>query len=269
MDYTDDIIIDSPKLHWPMAEYTKGHEPHFLFIITPPYSGSTALAEILNTSNKTMLLHESGEGQWLVPGLCEDDRWNSNKVIDYASVKSVWLNQYQKTKAQNPSVKVVVEKSPSNMVRIKTLASQFDSCSFLANNRDPYANCASTLYRHHEADELSQNERLEILSVMAAAWLKRSMTILELVTSLNIPLVTYENFCEDPIILSRVLELPEGVAESIDPYAKVQVKDYMTNQIVNKNDIQINRLSSAEISHLSSIFDCYSFLLEHFNYKIL
>lgn len=216
-----------------------------------------------------MLLHESGEGQWLVPGLCEDDRWDSNKVIDYRSVKSVWLKKYQDVKRENQLIDVVIEKSPSNMMRIKTLASQFQSYSFLANNRDPYANCASILYRHHKADELTTEQRLELLSVLAAAWLKRSFVISELIASQQIPLVTYEDFCDDPSTLIRVLDLPEGVAATIDPFAKINVKDCMPNQIVNKNDLQINRLKAREINHLSSIFDCYSMILQKFNYRVL
>jgi len=77
---------------WPIPNYKNNNEPHFLFIITPPYSGSTALAKFLNTSKQISLFGLKGEGQWLIPGLCEKNRWEKDKYINYSSVKAVWLN---------------------------------------------------------------------------------------------------------------------------------------------------------------------------------
>ena len=70
------------KSRWPTQRYDENNQPHFFFLITPPYSGSTAIAKLLNTSRKTMTLNSKGEGQWLVPGLCEKDRWNPDKEVD-------------------------------------------------------------------------------------------------------------------------------------------------------------------------------------------
>jgi hypothetical protein len=66
-------------------------EPHFLFVITPPYSGSTALAQVLNTARGAAILHRTGEGQWLVPGMCAEDRWNPSKPMDWDSIRATWL----------------------------------------------------------------------------------------------------------------------------------------------------------------------------------
>ena len=70
---------------WPIPSYNKKDEPHFLFIITPPYSGSTALAKFLNTSSKISIFGNKAEGQWLIPGMCQKNRWENNKYIDYDS----------------------------------------------------------------------------------------------------------------------------------------------------------------------------------------
>ena len=61
---------------WPKPNFVAEDRPHVLFILAPPYTGSTAIATLLNSSTRTMLLHEQGEGQWLIPGLCAEDRWN-------------------------------------------------------------------------------------------------------------------------------------------------------------------------------------------------
>lgn len=124
------------KSKWPVPKFDKSNEPHFLFIITSPYSGSTALSELLNSSHRTMILQERGEGQWLIPGLCEEDRWNPDKKVNYESVKAVWLNRFQSVQRLVQHVDVVIEKSPPNMMRIEELSSQFRNYSFIANNRN-------------------------------------------------------------------------------------------------------------------------------------
>jgi len=249
--------------------YEKNVEPHFLFIITPPYSGSTALAKLLDSSSRTMILQERGEGQWLIPGLCEKDRWEPDKEVNYESVRAVWLHEYQSRKRLNNEIDVVIEKSPPNMMRIEELSAQFKDFSFIANNRNPYANCASILYRRFDAESLGYEERVRILENIADKWLTRSRRIQELIQMLEIPLITYEAFCENPALVKNTLRTPAGVAESIDPEAKVKVKDYKIQGIVNQNQRQISRLSIIEIESCSAIFRRHKELLSFYDYHIL
>lgn len=257
-----------PVSQWPRPAFAETSQPHFLFIVTPPMSGSTAMAEVLNSSARTTLLQERGEGQWLVPGLCADDRWNSSMFVDFESVKAVWLSTYAQMQAAAPLLEVVIEKSPPNMVRIEQLAAQFRSVSFLANNRDPYANCASILYRNYAADQLSAADRSQVLTRLTHEWVLRSEKISELVLKLHIPLLTYEKFCESPKSILQVLALPGGVAESIDTSAVVKVKDYPLQGIVNQNERQLALLSSSELATISKGLQAHSKLLEFFGYQL-
>src|SRR5690606_7365225 len=86
-------------------------QPHFLFIVTPPFSGSTALAELLHSSPAVGFLQERAEGQWLVPGLCADARWDPTLPVDYAAVQAVWLQRWQQLRQVQPQLQVIVEKS--------------------------------------------------------------------------------------------------------------------------------------------------------------
>jgi len=97
----------------------------FLFIITPPYSGSTALAILLNGSPNSMILNPRGEGQWLIQSFCDDDRWNPAKEVDWELVKRTWLERYRIINLHVSRVRVVIEKSPPNMVRINQLIKTF------------------------------------------------------------------------------------------------------------------------------------------------
>ena len=254
---------------WPVPKFDESNQPHFLFIITPPYSGSTALSELLNSSHRTMILQNRGEGQWLVPGLCEKDRWNPDKEINYLSVKAVWLSTFQRIQRLVQNVDVVIEKSPPNMMRIEKLSSQFLDYSFIANNRNPYANCASILYRNHKPENLESDQRISILRNLAKAWLMRSGKIRELVLKLNIPLITYEEFCQKPSLILSKLQLPDGVSDTINLKSKVKVKDYKVQEISNQNQRQISNLTDEEIEQITDILKRNEELLSFFGYQSL
>lgn len=256
------------KEEWPIPAFYEDEQPHFLFLITPPNSGSTAISEIVNTSNRVMKLHERSEGQWLVPGLCKQDRWNPGKYVDYNSVKAVWLQRYQNNKALMNNADVVIEKSPPNMMRIDKLLLLFHDYSVIANNRNPYAICSSSLYRYYDAKKLQPYERKILLEKIAKEWITRSIKISEIIERHGIPLFTYEEFCSSPASLLDVLNLPVGVAESIDLNAKVKVKDYEPQVIRNQNDRQISRLTDEEINHIRSVLESSGQLLDYFGYKL-
>ncbi len=155
------------------------------------------------------------------------------------------------------------------MMRIEAMLAQFKHYSLIANNRNPYANCASILYRLHDGENASPAKRLRILETLTEEWLHRSGKIKELVQKLGIPLVTYEAFCENPATVIKSLNLPDGVTESMDLNAKVKVKDYEAQEISNQNERQISRLSSGEIESCSAILNNNQALLSFYEYDII
>lgn len=254
-------------VRWPLPDFDENNQPHFLFIIAPPNSGSTAIAGLLNSSCRTMFLDKNGEGQWLIPGLCEEDRWSPGKEIYYDSIKAVWLDRFQKVQQLTQTIDTVIEKSPPNMMRMERLISNFSDCSCLAINRNPYANCASKIYRYHDAKNRDSNSRRILLTRATQNWLVHSSKIRELVVKLNVPLITYEAFCDDPASVLNKLTLPDGVESTIDFNSKVKVKDYKIQTISNQNELQISKLSVEEIGHISSILTENCELIEFFGYE--
>lgn len=89
--------LDKSK-KWPIVKYNSNDEPYFLFLLTPPYSGSTAMAQLINTSHKTMVLNKNGEGQWLIPGLSDKDRWSVEKKDSLRVNKICLVSQISKHK---------------------------------------------------------------------------------------------------------------------------------------------------------------------------
>jgi hypothetical protein len=263
------LTPDNQIKKWPLPEFDESLQPHFLFIITPPNSGSTALAGLLSSSPRTMLLTNNGEGQWLIPGLCEEDRWNPDKAVNYASIKAVWLHVYQKARTLVPTVDTVIEKSPPNMMRLEQLVAQFRDYSLIAINRNPYASCASKLYRYHPAELLNSQQRKIVLTKTATNWLSHSARIRELVLKLKIPLLTYEDFCDAPSTLLSKLDLPPGVAQTIDLDTQVSVKEYPIQRISNQNARQMSYLTHEDIDHISANLERNGALLEFFGYRTM
>lgn len=214
-----------------------------------------------------MLLQKKGEGQWLVPGLCEPDRWQDSKPVDYDSVRAVWLHRYQQRLDTNSNLDVVIEKSPPNLVRIRSLLQHFSRYSLLAYNRNPIANCASRLYREKGIASMDGAARIKALGRFAKSWLDLSRQIRLLVLDLDIPLLTYEEFCLDTASALGNSGLPAQVLEGINPQAQIQVKDYAVAGIVNKNIEQINLLSPDEISHIIGHLESEVELLSFYGYK--
>lgn len=102
----------------------------YLFILCPPYSGSTAIYSLLSTSVSAVTLLESktwaGEGQWLYfqqdPGK-KSVRWDDkdgffNATLYSEAIRKEW-NRW------NPNATVFIEKSPPNIIRAHKLYNEF------------------------------------------------------------------------------------------------------------------------------------------------
>lgn len=250
---------------WPKPSYKLDREPTFLFVLTPPNSGSTALANLLATSPKVALLRGNGEGQWLVPGMMSPERWDAEMFVDYASVKATWLKQYQRILSDGQDIEIVVEKSPPNLVRISKLAAQFDHTAFLAINRDPYANCSSCLYRYRDVERLTEDARREAITEFAHSWVARSALLRDAIAWSSAPLVTYEQFCAAPEKLQEALcDLGDL---GFDFEQTVSVKNYAPGKVRNFNAEQIARLTEADIEAIGAVLKGHEDLLEQFGYE--
>jgi hypothetical protein len=244
-------------------------QPKFLFIFTPPYSGSTMLAKVLNSSPSSMLLTDKGEGQWLVPTLCAKDRWNQDKVIDWEHVRKVWLALYQHVNQLVGSIDVIIEKSPPNILRVDKLQEVFPSSVSLAFNRNPYANCSSILYRECRPDSLESDNRKKIVEAIAVGWLARGSHLKKAIDNMNMLNFSYEDFCENPeSCINKVIELCPEI-EPVDSSRLVKVKDYPEQGITNQNERQVGMLTQDDIITITKVLAIDSGIVEYFGYELL
>ena len=241
-------------------------EPTFLFVFTPPYSGSTALAQVLSTAPRSMMLHPTGEGQALISGLQGRGRWNPGMPVNWASVKAVWMHRVHEVAAASGPVNLVVEKSPPNMVRASGLLKLFPKHQIIVTNRNPYAFCASSLYRNQDIQSQSEEQRAHALKKVAAEWITFSHYVKKIVEVYSPVFFTYEEFCsEAAVTLARTIErIPELNGASAN--TKVIVKDYPPQRISDQNIRQIALLSDQDRLILRNALRPEEELLRFFGY---
>ena len=253
---------------WPRPAYDPSVQPHFLFVMTPPYSGSTALAQLLATSKSVAMLDYRGEGQWLVPGMAASGRWRPDRCVDFESVRAVWLHEYQRQLRNNHAVKVIVEKSPPNMLYLKGLLHAFEHASVFVNNRNPYAACSSVFHRRLQGSAQTKEERSRAFTNLAQDWLFRSRVLIELITEYTLPQLTYEEFCAEPKRVLSVLGDCRSLVGELDFDAKLHVKDYPEQAISNQNPRQIGMLRAEDVASIRQELAPHVSTLDFFGYSL-
>ena len=129
-----------------------------LFILSPPFCGSTLLSEIISSSNNVSCNNNLGlrEGQHLP--LAKDilftrDRWDNEKQINWKLIHDIWNKYWDKSKD------IFLEKSPPNLCRAIQIENEFPNSKFICLVRNPYAQIEGEMRRYDtlakEAAELS------------------------------------------------------------------------------------------------------------------
>ena len=277
-DYKREVYCDylSWRSFFDGASEASRQHVNWLFILTFPNGGSTALAKLLLTSPSTVSLTPNAEGQWLIPSMTRArDRWDENYSLSYRKVRAVWLDQVRK-KTSGPCL--VVEKSPPNMVRYDKLLSSFDGMKtdLITFTRDPYAVCASW-HKRYDTDEMISNWSLpcdegmsefQRFENLAEIWLRMARYILAAQPHARLNL-RYEDFTADVPGAAKSLSSEIEMLSDISLEAKVKVKDYPDQKIINMNDRQISRLSDEQRAGLTSGLSKDRDTLDALHYQIL
>ncbi len=255
---------------WPKPRVSISNEPLFLFIVTPSYSGSTILAQALNSSPNSSFLQRRAEGQWLIPGMCRlPDAWERKAYMDWGSIRAVWMERVKLIQEAVGNVEVIIEKSPPNLLRIDNIIDTFPNNVVIAFNRDPYANCSSRLFRRYKPELMTEKEITEILELLASEWIIRSKWVKKWISELNLLNSTYERFCENPAdYLNEIINICPQLKE-FNSKKNFKIKDYSPAKISNQNARQISNLSPGQVKALSEVLENEADLLDYFGYNLL
>jgi hypothetical protein len=239
---------------------------HWLWIVTDANSGSTALSDLLASSSAATKLRYNAEGEWLVPDLARYHRGvDLTASIDFRMVRAVWLHEVRKAQ-RFPCV--VVEKSPSNRVRMPQLLKAFADMprKVIRLTRDPYAVCASMAWRYDTRVPEGRFSRAHFRQL--AGGRGESLKTLRDLASISDLTVSYEALTADPAgTMARIAAIMPLLSD-VDPEAPVEVKDYAPQPLSNMNEQQISKMSAEQIDAVTEGLAPYADVVREFGYEL-
>lgn len=230
--------------------------PKHLFILSPPFCGSTLLWKLLATSNNVSALPDEGQFLPEVKSLMRGNPLDPDKQIPWEQVESVWNGYWDMSKP------ILLEKSPPNIVRADQLEAHFSDAVFIAIMRNPYAFCEG----HHRRNGKG-------VTLAAERWCQHAKSQLGNIQDREkILFFTYEQLTEDtPSIVKQIINfLPELEKINAEATFKLKsIKGRRTQSITNLNDAKIRHLSRREICAINKVLESHEEILDYFGYQVI
>jgi hypothetical protein len=219
----------------------------FIFVLCPPFQGSTLLINLLDSSEKTTSFTHAtwaGEGHWLLrtngDTNYENNRWDPDYELDMNLVKNCY------DKYWNHSKNIYIEKSPPSICRAKMFEdyfSKFGEVYFIISIRDPYA---STWHENSDWIECAKYQKHNIETLK------------------NTIVTSYEELCLD--IDNIITKIKEKIPELSDIKNQLN-KNLITERAEKINDSKIGRIIDKE--NKNKILKNNIDLMKYFNYKFI
>ena len=232
-----------------------------LFILSPPFCGSTLLNEIISSSKNVSCNNNIGlrEGQHLPIAkdiLFTKDRWDSKKQVNWKLIHNIWNKYWDKSKD------VFLEKSPPNICRAKNIEKEFPNAKFICLVRNPYAQIEGKIRRHGT----SAKEAAE-LSIQYLKYQKKNIEELN-----NTLLISYEGLTENKenkkkAIITFLPELCDINTELEFSAHNLRAENNM--RITNLNTEKISKLTKEDLTIINIVFKKEESILNYFNYQII
>ena len=232
----------------------------FLFILSPPYCGSTILSEIIASSPHVSTNNPFGtrEGQTLPTVrkiMFHDKRWDAKVDYEWNFIQREWMKYWDLSKA------ILLEKSPSNLFRAKSIEQSFAPVSFIIFYRNPYAQCESLIRRDERAAADAAKIAISCLE-------NQKKNIENLKNSIHF---SYEDLVAQPNeIKQKILAFYPDLGE-----IKINQK-FLSHNLLNQkislqnlNQKKIKLLNKNQLEAINHIFRAKVELLNYFNYELV
>jgi hypothetical protein len=228
----------------------------FLFVLTPPYCGSTVLWRMLATSPAVSALPQEGQHLPAVAPILRKRVWDAAQPIDWATVRREW------EKLWDLSRPILLEKSPPHLIRAAAIEKAFAPATFVAMMRNPYAFCEGYARRKNAP-----------LAEAAAFWLRCAAAQQRNVATLERLLYfSYEEFTADPQALAQKIIAFMPALESLDAggsYAARSIVSYEARPIQDLNALKIAQLSAGDVANINRVLEGRPELLDYFGYELV
>ena len=233
----------------------------FLFILSPPYCGSTLLHQVISTSKFVSVNNNRGtrEGQTLP--IVRDiffnnkDKWDEKIDLDWTFIRKIWMKYWDLT------FPILLEKSPPNILRAKSLDKYFSPAFFLILYRNPYAHCESLIRRDKISGKEAAHFAIKCLKIQKNN--SRCLT--------NSVQLSYEELTDRiEISVKKITQLlPELSDIQFDLEFSAHNFQKKNQKIKNLNCEKFSKLPIKDLEIINDIFIEEIELLNSFNYSLL
>jgi len=240
----------------------------YLFVLCPPYSGSTVLWQVLRTSQQISALPR--EGQYLDPvkAIMRADPWNPDHTLPWPQIKEEWRKIWDTAK------RVLLEKSPPNLIRAKAIADAFAPCWFIVMIRDPYAQCEGLARRRkrvfHASERTPSRERA--MELCAERWTDFAERQIENIRTLErVVHFTYEELTDNTALVVDKLRCFMPELAEIDPTQKFRAHAATgkgSRVLTNLNGVKWRSLGRRNIEAINRVLSKRQDLLDFFGCRI-
>jgi hypothetical protein len=245
----------------------------YVFVLCPPFSGSTVLWRLLQTSPNVSALPR--EGQFLDPvkAIMRRDPWNPEVALPWPQIKAEW------SKYWNPDKPLLLEKSPPNLIRAQAIEKAFSPCAFIVMIRDPYAQCEGLVRRRARMFKVfkhqptpGRNARDDAVEFFARQWIRFATWQIENIERLErVVHFTYEEMAEQPgATAAKIMAfLPElGELKASEKFQSHSVAGHGSRVLTNMNELKWQSLRKSDIAIINGVLQGHPELLEFFGYAI-
>lgn len=230
--------------------------PSYLFVLCPPYSGSTVLWKLISTSNNVSAL--PSEGQFLpeLQDVMRSAPWKTENPLPWPHIKQVWDSYWDDKKP------VWLEKSPPNLIRTGEILEYFQPVKFVIMVRNPYAQAEGLIRRNNWQATRAANFSLRCLS----AQLDNRRTLEDATV------LTYESLVADPGRASQQISSFVPELGDLDVTASFEVDSIdgtLNRPITDLNAKKIAALTPDTIAALNEVYLPQRETLEAWDYELI
>jgi hypothetical protein len=228
----------------------------YLFVLCPPYSGSTLLWKLLATSQNVSSLPVEGQFLPELKTVMRDKPWDPGHVLPWPEIKAVWETYWDLGKP------VLLEKSPPNLIRTRDILANFQPVKFVVMVRNPYAHSEGLMRRNNWKIKRAAN-----FSMMCLRTQLKNARELD-----NALVLTYESLVQNPAQACQQLASFMPELSDMDHAASFEVHsiDGTRNRpITDLNTKKIASLSSDTIAAMNEVFVQHRETIKAWGYDLL
>ena len=231
----------------------------YLFVLSPPFSGSTLLWRILSTAKEVSALPQEGQFLPSVRNIMREGHWDEDKKMPWEYIKEQWRKEWDLGKS------VFLEKSPPNIMRALEIEKYFRPSYFISINRNPYAFCEGYSRRRNKSCEIA-----------IRWWVRFSEYQIRNITALKRNLFfKYEELMDNKENIAKKLNAFMPELNDIDINGTYKTRTARNDNIVNNpilpdlNAEKIKRLRKKDIEVINKVLKENVKTLKFFNYELL